>query len=92
MNFELFFAKKVLKGSENSFAKPIIRISIVAITLGIAMMTLSLSIVQGFQAEIKKKIVGIGSHIQITKSRFLTAEAGIKTPFFSFYIIFALDM
>lgn len=30
------------------------------------MMTLSLSIVQGFQEEIEKKIVGFGSHIQIS--------------------------
>lgn len=66
MNFELFFAKKIIKGSNNSFSKPIIRISIVAIALGIAMMTLSLSIVQGFQAEIEKKVIGFGSHVQIT--------------------------
>lgn len=66
MNFELFFAKKIIKGDKNSFSKPIIRISIVAITLGIAMMTLSLSIVGGFQEEIEKKVIGFGSHIQIT--------------------------
>ncbi|MFT5666738.1 MAG: lipoprotein-releasing system permease protein [Vicingaceae bacterium] len=66
MNFELFFAKKIIKGGKNSFSKPIIRISIVAIALGIAMMTLSLSIVQGFQAEIEKKITGFGAHIQIS--------------------------
>ncbi len=66
MNFELFLAKKVIKGNNNSFSRPIIRISILAITFGVAMMTLSLSIVQGFQAEIEKKIVGFGAHIQIT--------------------------
>lgn len=31
------------------------------------MMTLSLSIVQGFQTEIKNKVIGFGSHIQIGK-------------------------
>jgi len=66
LNFELFFAKKIIKGDKNSFSKPIIRISIVAIALGIAMMTLSLSIVQGFQAEIEKKVSGFGAHIQIS--------------------------
>lgn len=30
------------------------------------MMTLSLAIVQGFQSEIKKKVIGFGSHLQIT--------------------------
>lgn len=66
MNFELYFAKKVIQGGKNSFSKPIIRISIVAISLGIAMMILSLAIVEGFQKEIKRKVVGFGSHIQIT--------------------------
>lgn len=66
MSFELFFAKKIIKGNSRSFSKPIIRISIVAISLGIAMMTLSLSIVGGFQEEIEKKVIGFGSHIQIT--------------------------
>lgn len=67
MNFELFFARKIIKGNgENSFSKPIIRISIVAISLGIAMMTISMAILDGFQEEIQKKVVGFGSHIQIT--------------------------
>lgn len=66
MNFELFFAKKIIRGGKNSFSKPIIRISIIAIALGITMMTLSLSIVQGFQNEIQKKVIGFGAHIQIT--------------------------
>lgn len=66
MNFELFFAKKIINSGKNSFSKPIIRISIVAIALGIAMMTLSLNIVTGFQHEIEKKVVGFGAHIQIT--------------------------
>lgn len=66
LSFELFFAKKSLNGNKHAFSKPIIRISILAIALGVAMMTLSLSIVQGFQDEIQKKIIGFGSHIQIS--------------------------
>jgi lipoprotein-releasing system permease protein len=69
-----------MKGGKNSFSKPIIRVSIVAITLGIAMMTLSLSIVQGFQSEIERKVVGFGSHIQITsyESKGLLENKGIS--------------
>ncbi len=65
--FEFFLAKTIIRGKENNFSKPIIRISIIAISLGIAMMTLSMAIVDGFQEEIQKKVVGFGSHIQITK-------------------------
>ncbi len=67
LKFELFLAKKIISGKENTFSRPIIRISIVAITLGITMMTLSLAIVQGFKEEIKKKVIGFSSHIQISK-------------------------
>lgn len=42
------------------------RIAIVAIALGIAVMILSTSIVTGFQDQIRNKVIGFGSHIQIT--------------------------
>ncbi|MAY84764.1 MAG: ABC transporter permease [Flavobacteriales bacterium] len=67
MNFEFFFAKKIIKGGNHSFSKPIVRISILAIALGIAMMTLSLTIVEGFQEQIRDKISGFGAHITIQK-------------------------
>jgi len=81
LNFELFFARKIIKGSKNSFSKPIIRISIVAISLGIAMMTLSLAIVEGFQKEIEKKVIGFGAHIQVTnyESKGLLESKAIST-------------
>ena len=67
MSFEFFFAKKIIKGGNHSFSKPIVRISILAIALGIAMMTLSLCIVEGFQQQIRDKISGFGAHISIAK-------------------------
>ena len=67
MSFEFFFAKKIIKGGNRSFSKPIVRISILAIALGIAMMTLSLTIVEGFQKQIRDKISGFGAHISIAK-------------------------
>jgi len=67
LNFEYFFAKKIIKGGSRSFSKPIVKISILAIALGIAMMTLSMTIVEGFQSEIKRKISGFSAHINIVK-------------------------
>ena len=68
MNFELFTAKKILQGNSegNRFSAPIIRISILAIALGMAVMIIALAVVTGFQTEIRNKIVGFGSHISIT--------------------------
>ncbi len=67
MNLEYFISKRIIKGNKsNRFSQPIIRIAILAIALGIIVMTISLSIVGGFQEEIRNKIIGFGSHIQIT--------------------------
>ena len=49
----------------NSFSKPIVRISIFSIILGVYVMVLTLSIATGFQDGIKKKLQSFGSDIQI---------------------------
>ena len=68
MNLEYFISKNIIKGDRNSkkFTKPIINISIIAIALGLIVMIIALSIVGGFQREIRNKVIGFGSHIQIT--------------------------
>ncbi|MBS9774256.1 MAG: ABC transporter permease [Tenacibaculum sp.] len=68
MNFELFIAKRIIAGKEHksSISSPIIKIAIVAITLGIAIMLISVSIFSGFQKKIRDKISGFKGHIQIT--------------------------
>lgn len=68
MNIEHFIAKRILKGSgaSNQLSRPIVRISVFGITLGLAAMILSVSVVTGFQNEIKAKLIGFNSHIQIS--------------------------
>ena len=68
LNLEYFISKNIIKGDAKAkkFTKPIIRISITAIALGLTVMILAVSIVSGFQREIRNKVIGFGSHIQIT--------------------------
>ena len=68
MNLEYFISKNIIKGnsSAKNFTKPIIRISIIAIALSLIVMIVAFSIVSGFQREIRNKVIGFGSHIQIT--------------------------
>ena len=68
MNLEYFISKNIIKGDSHSkkITKPIIRISIIAIALGLIVMIVALSIVGGFQREIRNKVIGFGSHVQIT--------------------------
>ena len=46
--------------------QPIIRIATFSISLGIAIMIIAIAIVTGFKSEIRSKVIGFGSHIQIT--------------------------
>ncbi|HCA83292.1 MAG TPA: hypothetical protein DEP18_05855 [Flavobacteriales bacterium] len=68
MNFSWHIAKRMLKNEkgEDRFARPVLRIAVWSIALGIAVMILSLSVVTGFQEEIRNKVIGFGAHIQIT--------------------------
>ena len=66
MNFELFIARGILSKDKNNFSRPIVRISIISISLGLAVMILSLAITFGFKNAISQKVIGFGSHIKIT--------------------------
>ncbi len=67
MNTELYIAKRLYsKGSDKKkISRPIISIAIIGIALGLAVMILSVAIVTGFKSQIRDKIIGFGSHIQI---------------------------
>lgn len=66
MNFEYFISKRIRKRKGDSFSRPIIKVSIAGIALGIAVMIISVAVLTGFQKEISNKVVGFGSHIQIS--------------------------
>ncbi|HET6226785.1 MAG TPA: ABC transporter permease, partial [Bacteroidia bacterium] len=68
MNTERFLAKRIISGSgsSNRLSRPIVRISIIGIALGLAVMILTVAIVRGFQQEVRGKLIGVGSHIQVT--------------------------
>lgn len=56
------------KKGEKKVSKPIVFLAIAGITLGIAVMLLSISIASGFQNEVRQKIIGFGSHVQVSSS------------------------
>jgi lipoprotein-releasing system permease protein len=67
LNFELFIAKRITLQSKRTFSRLIVAIAIGGITLGLAVMIVSLGIVSGFKSSIKDKIYGFAGHIQIRK-------------------------
>ncbi|MBK5719434.1 ABC transporter permease [Dysgonomonas sp. Marseille-P4677] len=69
MNLELFIAKRIHFGGnkgEKRASSPAIKIAIAGVAIGLAAMILALSIVIGFKTEVRNKVVGFGSHIQIS--------------------------
>jgi lipoprotein-releasing system permease protein len=57
---------KGTKTDETSFSKPIVRIAVAGIAIGMAVMIISMAIVTGFKTEVRNKVTGFGAHIQIT--------------------------
>ncbi len=68
MKTELFIARKILfsKDGEKNVSPPAIRVAIVSIALGLIIIILAVSIVVGFKEEVAGKVIGFGSHIQIS--------------------------
>lgn len=67
MNVNLYIAKRItgFRSSEKQFSKPVARVALIGISLGLVVMIIAMSVVAGFKNEIRNKIFGFGSHIQI---------------------------
>ncbi len=67
MNIEYFIAKRIhFRQDRKHVSRPAVRIAILGIAIGLAVMLLAVSIVLGFKQEIRNKTIGFGGHIQIT--------------------------
>lgn len=67
MNYKYFIARRFLfsKGS-SKFISFITYISIFGVTLGVASLIIAVSILGGFEKEIRDKVAGLVSHVQIS--------------------------
>ena len=80
MNFPLFIAKRIYfsKGDRHEVSRPAIRIATIGVAIGLAVMIITVSVIFGFKHTIRDKVVGFGSHIQITN--FATQQTAIPAP------------
>lgn len=67
MGFPHFIARRILADPERQdrLSRPIVLIAVLGIIIGMAVMIVTVGITSGFQREIKSKVVGAGSHIQV---------------------------
>jgi len=68
LNLEYFIAKRLTtaKSTKSSISKPIIKIAIAAIAIGIIMMIISVATGIGLQQKIRQKVAAFNGHIVIT--------------------------
>ena len=67
MNFERFIAKRIYANTDEKrqISRPAIRIALIGIIIGMAVMIVSIAVVMGFKSEVSSKVVGFGSHLQV---------------------------
>lgn len=68
MNLPLFIAKRIYgdKGDKHKVSRPAIGIATAGVAIGLAVMIVSVCVVLGFKHTIQAKVIGFGSHIQVT--------------------------
>lgn len=68
MNFPLFIARRLYKdkGREKKVSSPAVTIATAGVAIGLAVMIVSVFVVLGFKHSIEGKVIGFGSHIQVT--------------------------
>ena len=87
MNTELFISRRLFfdKTNKKFLSHRIIRIALLSIALGLAVMIVSVAVVTGFKKEIRNKVIGFGSHIQIvnfdSNNSYETSPVSQSQPF-----------
>lgn len=68
LNFEYFIAKRMLKNEVKGkkVSRPIVRISIISISLAMLVNIITIAVVTGFQKEVRDKVIGFGAHAFIS--------------------------
>lgn len=65
MRFEYYIASRFNRSERNNMSRPAVRIAIIGIALGLAVMLISIAVIVGFKREVRNQIIGFGSHIQV---------------------------
>ena len=78
MNFPFFIVKKIAFNQHQSFSRFILKISIAAVALSIAVMIIATALISGFQQTISQKVFGFWAHVIVTP--YQAAESLDKYP------------
>ena len=85
-NTELFIARRIFfaRGTSRKFSESIVSFAVFGIAFGLFVMILAVAIVTGFKKEVRNKVIGFGSHIQLvnfdSNSSYETAPVSKNQP------------
>lgn len=65
-SFHWQLAHRILRDKGNKFAKPIIRLSVCGVALGVVIMLIAIGVTAGYKQVIEEKVVAMGQHIRIS--------------------------
>ena len=65
MNVAYFIAKRIAPGRTEAYARPVVRIAVVSVALGLMLMIISVAIVTGFKHSVSRKVTGFAAPLQI---------------------------
>ena len=66
MAYEFFIANRYLKSKRKTgFISLITYISMIGVMIGVAALVIVLSIMNGFESEVRSRIIGVGAHIEL---------------------------
>lgn len=68
MNLSLFIARRIYRDTDGGkqVSRPAVLIAMIGIAMGLAVMIIAVAVVVGFKSEVRNKVIGFGSHIQIS--------------------------
>ena len=80
MNLPFFLSRCIYfsEGDHHEVSRPAIRIATIGVAIGLAVMIITVSVILGFKHTIRDKVVGFGSHIQVTN--FVTQQTAVPAP------------
>lgn len=67
MKISLFTAKRLISAKQSGSSKVIVTIATAAVAVSVAVMIISVAVVKGYQQQIKHKVTGFASHIQLSR-------------------------
>lgn len=68
MRFALFIARRYLhKGGKHSFISTISWVSVLGITIGVAALVIALALINGFQGDLRNKLLDATAHVMVSQ-------------------------